>query len=251
MLEIEEVIVASNTLSFDEYKEARQLALIIFLNKIGIVYEPIIKFFTENGYSIFDVFLLMLKNKNSSNIKIVKIFERFLDATLGELWDNPEELEQNYQDDKEYEKLISGEDGYNVIQFYFTQILLTSMNEWTEYLLSNDAKSRVFNQICDYCRGLSHNVLGEDRMLTNPTYEFNFDIEEWLKKSNQKIEEYLLSQPVKYQFNFSDIQFNQLEDNLRIFGNSSIGWTSVVKNTQIHYLWRKPQAITPILSNKQ
>ena len=262
VLEIEEVIVASNTLSFEEYKEARQLALIIFVNKIGIVYEPIIKFFTENGYDIFDVFLLMLKNKDISNIKVVKIFENFLNATLSELWDSPEEIEQNYQNDREYEKLISGEDGYNVIQFYFTQILLTSMNEWTEYfieccneilkeLLFNEAKSKIFNQICDYCRGLSHNVLGKDRMSTNPMYEFNFDIEKWLKKPNQKIEDFQLNKSVRYQFKFSDMQFKQLEDNLRIFGNSSIGWTSVVKNTQIHYLWRKPQSITPLLTSKR
>ena len=262
ILEIEEVIVASNTLSFDEYKEIRQLALIIFVNKIGIVYEPIIKFFTENDCDIFDVFLLMLKNKKTSNKKIVNIFDKFLDATLSELWDSPEDIEQNYQNDQEFEKLISGESGYNVIQYYFTQILLTSMNEWTEYFiecckeilkefLSNETKSKIFNQICNYCRGLSHNVLGENRMSTNPTYEFDFDMEKWLKKPNQQIEDFQLSKSVTYQFKFSNVQFEQLEDNLRIFGSSSIGWTSVVKNTQIHYLWRKPESVTPVLTSKQ
>ena len=43
IIETEEVVIATNTLSFEEYVELRLLAFIMFVTNIGLVYDPISK----------------------------------------------------------------------------------------------------------------------------------------------------------------------------------------------------------------
>ena len=254
ILEIEEVIISSKTLTYEEYKEIRELALIIFVNKIGIVYEPIIKFFQENNVDVFDVFLLMHKNRKSANELIQNVFVKFLQSTEDELWDSPEQIEENYQKDSEFKKLLTGEAGINVIQFYHTKIMVECMNEWTDYFIEcctnvlresnrlTQEKTKQFSEISDYCRGLSHNVLGNDRMDSNPEFIFTYDIKKWVEQTKKELDNFMFENPIATRFTLTDKQFLDLEDNIRIFGGNLVGMTSAVKNTQIHMLWRKPSS---------
>ena len=254
ILEIEEVIISSKTLTYEEYKEIRELALIIFVNKIGIVYEPIIKFFQENNVDVFDVFLLMHKNRKSANELIQNVFVKFLQSTEDELWDSPEQIEENYQKDSEFKKLLTGEAGINVIQFYHTKIMVECMNEWTDYFIEcctkvlresnrlTQEKTKQFNEISDYCRGLSHNVLGNDRMDSNPEFIFTYNIKKWVEQTKKELDNFMFENPIATRFTLTDKQFLDLEDNIRIFGSSLVGMTSAVKNTQVHMLWRKPSS---------
>ena len=40
----------------------------------------------------------------------------------------------------------------------------------------DDALEEQFLTITNYCRGLSYNILGKDRMDTNPEFVFNYDV---------------------------------------------------------------------------
>ena len=37
-----------------------------------------------------------------------------------------------------------------------------------------------FYSVADYCRGLGYNILGEDRMNTDPKFLFQYDMIEWM-----------------------------------------------------------------------
>ena len=54
-MEIEEVIVGSNSLTFEEYVELRMFAFILWSSTIGIIYDPILKFLRQNNVGKFDL----------------------------------------------------------------------------------------------------------------------------------------------------------------------------------------------------
>ena len=140
----------------------------------------------------------MFKNRNNSPQNTQKIIEEFKNATIDELWDSPDDLLQNFQNDSEYKKLLNGEAGTNVIYHYKAAVVSESMSDWTEHVIKtaymiikqndmySDEIQKEFDSVANYCRGLSYNVLGQDRLKTTPQYEFEYDIPSWLSPKNDK-----------------------------------------------------------------
>jgi len=250
IVETEEVIIGSNTLSFDEYVELRLLAFTIFVTNKGIVFEPIIKFLLQNNIDVFDLYFQMMKGLKDSTEKVFRVSEGFKEATINELWDSPEEIIKNYQKDDEYNKLISGEDGTQVIYHFLAEVVITCMDEWTEHVINSAynllKKSGIekfeiqFKSISDYCRGLSHNVMGKDRMTTIPEYEFEYDVKSWIdEKNNSNIEKFKIW-PKKFSFILTNEQFSVVQNNIDVYGNSQIGKSKALKMIPIQKLWRIP-----------
>ena len=196
VLEIEEVVVESNTLTFNEYMELRVLAFIIFVTKIGIVYEALFKLLEENNVELLELFHKILKESSKAPKSIQNILERVRQASINELWDSPEEIQSHFQNDIEYEKLLNGETGINVVQFHHAIVMSECIDDWTDYTMKLAIKllhetgnfdkklENQFNEVTNYCKGLSHNTLGHSRMETNPEFVFNYDILSWLSSNN-------------------------------------------------------------------
>ena len=109
VMEIEEVVVSSEHMTFDEYVDLRILAFVIYVTNRGTVYDPITKFLREQNLDVFDYFCKIKDDIDSAPKSIQNIFKQFKDTTINELWDTPEEIITNYQKDSEYQKLLEGE----------------------------------------------------------------------------------------------------------------------------------------------
>jgi tRNA A37 methylthiotransferase MiaB len=251
IVEIEEVVVGSNTLTFEEYVELRLLAFIIFVTNKGIVFEPIIKFLLQNNIDAFDLYYEMMKKIKKSPQKVILVSEKFKEATINELWDSPEEILKNYSKDIEYNKLLSGEDGTQVIYHYLAEVVITCMNDWVEHVIStaqnliqskkwNEITEEQFKSISNYCRGLSHNVMGEDRMKTVPKYEFNYDVQNWVNEKNDLSIEKFRVETKEIEFTLTEEQFRVVQNNIDVYGNSQIGKSKALKMIPIKKLWRTP-----------
>ncbi len=253
IVEIEEVVIGSKTLLFDEYVELRLLAFTIFVTNKGIVFEPIIKFLLQNNIDVFDLYFQMMKELKNSTEKVLRVSEGFKEATINELWDSPEEIIENYQKDDEYNKLLSGEDGTQVIYHFLAEVVITCMGEWTEHVINTAynllKKSDIekfeikFKSISDYCRGLSHNVMGKDRMTTIPEYEFDYDVQSWINEKNDSNIEKFKIWPKKFSFILTKEQFNVVQNNIDVYGNSQVGKSKALKMIPIQKLWRIPVQI--------
>jgi len=251
IVEIEEVVIGSNTLTFEEYVELRLIAFIIFVTNRGIVFEAIIKFLLQNNIDVFDLYYQMMKGIRNSPQKVITVSEKFKEATINELWDSPEEILENYRKDSEYDKLLSGEDGTQVIYHYLAEVVITCMNDWIEYVIDTahnllqskklDKKTeKQFKAISDYCRGLSHNVMGKDRMKTIPKYEFDYDVQNWVnEKNDSNIEEFKI-ETTKLSFILTEEQFKVVQNNIDVYGDSQIGKSKALKMIPIKKLWRMP-----------
>ena len=253
VIEYEEVVVGSNTMTFEEYINLRNLAFIIFVTNQGIVFDAIQKLLREQDIDVFELYYGMLTNKKNSSGKTQKVIEQFKQATIDELWDSPQELLENFQKDSEYKKLLDGEAGTNVIYHYKAVVISEYMDDWTEHVIEaariliknsnnyNDEFENQFESVANYCKGLSHNVLGQDRLDTNPQYEFEYDIPSWLSpKTNLKLNNFKLDAKLKISFQLDDEQFKMVQDNIDIYGHSRIGKSKTLKMLPNQKLWRHP-----------
>jgi len=253
VIEYEEVVVSSNTMTFKEYIDLRNLAFIIFVTNQGIVFDAIQKLLHEQDIDVFELYYTMLTNKENSSENTQKVIEQFQQATTGELWDSPQELLKNFQKDSEYKKLLNGEAGTNVLYHYKAVVISEYMDDWTEYVIEcahtiiknsnnyNDELEKQFEAVTNYCRGLSHNVLGQDRLDTNPEYEFEYNIPSWLSpKTNLKLDNFKLATKLKISFQLDNEQFEMVQDNIDVYGHSRIGKSKTLKMLPNQKLWRHP-----------
>ncbi len=194
----------------------------------------------------------MLKNINTAPKNLQKFFNQFLERSRGELWDTEAELLEHFQNQDEYEKLLSGESGQN-LAFYFHALAISEhMPEYSDFSL-NIAKNLVskktneniddeFDAMSKYCIGSCHNIFGQDRMDTNPEFIYNFDILAWMNTGvESSLSSFKLNNEHKITFKLTDEQYKIVQDKLDIFGHDKIGRSQTINRIAHHQIWRKPE----------
>ena len=256
VIETEEVIVGSDTLSFNEYIELRLLSFCIFVTNLGIVYAPLLKFLRQNNIEIFDLYFQMLKQIDSAAPKVQKIFYNLKNDMTDELWDSPEDIQSHYQEQKEYEKLLSGEAARNAMQYNNALVRFSCMDEWTQFAgnitfgllkrkksINYELENQLGN-IINYCIGLGHNTLGDNRMLTNPEFLFDYDIENWVADNGDKtLNKFKFNKKRTISFQFSKEGSKIIQDELER-QNTNVGRSQALKRLPLQIQWRTPKAIS-------
>tara|TARA_B100001540_G_scaffold316365_1_gene346001 strand:- start:120 stop:2171 length:2052 start_codon:yes stop_codon:yes gene_type:complete len=253
VVEIEEVAIGSDTLSFDEYVELRLFALIIKVTKSGTIFAPLFKFLKEENLDTFQLMYDMLKQPNIASKKLQNLFDEFKHDTINELWDSPEEIENNYQKNEEYEKLLTGQVGQNLVYFYHAMVITEYISDWTEFVLliakeliiknkkSDSSLLERFQTVSNYCRCLGHNVLGEDRLEFKPELTSNYDIITWMNTGiTSSLKNFRKLNKERILFELSKEQYDLVEDNLKIYGDTPTGRSQLLKVIPKSKIWRTP-----------
>ena len=253
VLEFEEVSVSSPQMSFEEYVDMRILAFVTYVTNRGTVYDPIIKFLREPNLDVFDYFCKIKDDIQNAPQTVQNIFQRFKDSTINELWDSPEEIIENYQKDSEYQKLLDGKEGINVMYNYLAEVTAESMDDWAGYILEiaydfinasekkDIAWKAKFQDVSNFCRGTAHNTLGKDRMQTNPSFEFKYDVMKWLEETHDtNLDNFLLKYPYRISFELTEKQFKSVQDTLNAYGDTMVGKSKALRMISSTNLWRHP-----------
>ncbi len=126
--EIEEVCVATNTLSFEDYLECRGFAFVtvIFSSEL---FDFAIRHIKEIGLVFFDSLMYLGDQLKSGDSGTSRIYNRYSEETRKELWDSREQIYAYFQQPKNYQKLLRGELGDNLIRKYKAQIIIDALAE--------------------------------------------------------------------------------------------------------------------------
>jgi len=253
ILEIEEIVVSSDQMSFDEYLKARLIAFSMWVTNKGIIYDPILKFLREKNIDVFELFLRMSKNHKELSPEIHNIFELVKNATIDELWDSPNELEKFYQNDENFNKLLSGERGVNIMYYYHAFVIVTQLQNWTDAVLKvsesllieygklDKETQKQFLEISNYCIGLSYDPLGKNRNKTYYEYVFHYDIKKWLQSNeNNQLNDFVFNTPQKISFQLTAEQIDYVNEKIDIFGETINGISQALKRIPLNKLWRFP-----------
>ena len=252
--EIDEIVVGSKDMTFDDYLALRMIAFTLSIVNRATLFEPLLKFLKQQKIDVSKLFFKMVEERKSSPKSVVSMYDRFNKVTIDELYDSPEEIISLIQKDEEYQKLIEGRGAINVIKYHGAAVLSECMDEWTEYALSiandllrkdvtwNEEIEKQFHDVGNYCRGRCHNPLGKDRMQTNPEFTFYYDIIKWLSDNsdNMLLDECKLPEPVKTVFSLTDEQYKFINDTLDLYGDNLIGKTKARLLESTQTIWRKP-----------
>lgn len=251
IMEIEEVVVSSNSLSFDDYVKLRQLAFSMFIiNQIS--FKPLIKFLRQNEIDLFKLFEIPLESKNLP-LEIDKIFEEFKNSTINELWDSPEEIINNFQKDEEYNKLLNDESGFNVMQFFYAKVVTKFSNELTEFVIDSikklltengnfsELRKMEFENIANYCRGLTSNPLELDENICPKKFSFEYDVKKWYENDQgASIDKFGFENKEEIIFCYSKEELELFENFMNVYGTTPNGMSQVLKRIPKRNLWRHP-----------
>jgi hypothetical protein len=239
--EIEEIVTSSNSMTFDEYVQGRTYHLLISIFWNNIIYSPFFKYLQNKNISPINFFTYIKDNYKQGPKSFVNFVDSFVKDTKNELWDSQENLLKYVQKEENYQKLIEGKLGHNLIQTYNAKSMHL-IPEWNDYfynIFKDQLKYNIldfeeknfFNEINKYCVSRIHNIWGDDRIKDNPCYEFNYNIIDWIenfKRNPKKISEVKFNKPKKIEFCFSKQQNADINDNLKRYGKTPTGIGRVI-----------------------
>ena len=254
-IEIEEVISATNTLSFEDYLEVRKLHLMVAVVYNGGGFAPLLKLLRQRKISIIALLRNLVAKIASAPASVQDVFESFLRFTKDELWDSEDELRAYASTDANYERLLQGEIGINVIQTH-TAMSLAVMDDWVRYVFAtaemmlgeelhaDGGLSAMFSDIRLFCAGRTHNIWGEDRNADTPCGELSYDIVGWMRAPlDAPLSAYRFPSPVTFTFRFSDAKKEEMAALIGRYGTTATGIGRIIIQMNRDRVWREPMAM--------
>ena len=130
IVDVQEVAVESNTLSFEDYIRIRSFAFITEIAFNNFVFIEMTRYLKEQGVTPF-VWLQAIWNAQESwPEEIRKIHESFIRATREELWETEDDILAYYRLPENYARLVAGEAGGNVI-YRYKSMAFAHLEKWT------------------------------------------------------------------------------------------------------------------------
>lgn len=252
VIEVEEVVVATNTLPFEDYAECRMMALLLsILSCKG--FRATLKLMLQNGIPLIPLFerilaTLRTTENETASVRVLREFER---ETRDELWETQEELERFFEDDANFSGLIDGTHGKNLIQTYRARAVAYCFDEFADHLYDHvyplfsehGASAGLLAQLAQteaFSRGRTHNLLGKDRLETVPETDLAYDFDAWIDDPDERpLSGFAWGNARRTRFGLSGEQYQVVEDSLNLFGHNDLGLGKVLIRINPNVLWRK------------
>lgn len=247
VFDIEEIVVATDALSFDDYITCRKhhLAFSVFWNDSW--FSDVVAIAARNGIRA-SVWLTAMLNALERDEGVAGRFLRdFVDETKGEIFDSAEECERFYSDPERFEKLCRGQVGDNlmykyraVASFFIWQELCRLVLDSTRALLVDSGSAvgyedfdAIWAEFAHYVE-LRHAASTDIEELQRPVVTLShFDIPAWIEAGAPCATAAFRRpvHPVVYQL--SEEGAHELEGALKVWTAKSLGLSKLI--TRINY----------------
>jgi radical SAM superfamily enzyme YgiQ (UPF0313 family) len=251
-VEIEEIISSTNTMSFEDYQEARKLHLMVAVVYNGGGFGPLLRFLRHKKAPIIQFLERLVADIHSAPSSVQTIFQSFMRFTREELWDSEEELRDYVYAGDNYNKLLNGEIGINLIQTH-TAMSLAVMDDWAGYVFrtvesmlgdkigneSDDAAA--FSEIKAFCAGRTHDIWGTSADDLNPSAVFQYDIDSWMRAPlSTPLFEFKVDEPIVFEFGFSPAKQVERAALIQRYGTTPTGIGRIIIQMGRNRIWREP-----------
>jgi radical SAM superfamily enzyme YgiQ (UPF0313 family) len=250
-VEIEEVITSTNTMSFEDYINVRKIHLMVAVIYNGGGLSPLLRLLRQHRISIIEVLQRLVSDIHTASDSVQAIFASFVRLTKEELWNSEEELRAYVHADDNYEKLLNGKIGINLIQTHVAMSLAV-MDEWVKFVFatvdamhgkdSEDEWPQVFADVKSYCSGRTHNIWGSNRNEDNPTALLHYDVPRWMQSPlSMSLTQFKLSAPAVYRFVFSAAKQEEMSALITRYGATPTGIGRIIIQMGRNRIWREDE----------
>ncbi len=262
-VEIEEVITSTSTMSFEDYQQARKLHLMVSVVYNGGGFSPLLRLLRQRSIPIVSLLKKMVADMVQAPAPVQAIFNSFVRLTRDELWDSEEELRAYVCEGNNYEKLLKGEIGINLIQTHMA-MSLAAMDDWAGYVFKtvngmlgdeiggDTEREEMFADIQAFCLGRVHNIWGSDRNEDNPRVLLNYDIERWAHSPLAlPLSDCRFSSPRELEFSFSESKKEEMAAQIQRYGTTPTGIGRIIVQMGRDRIWREPVALSPLMGSDE
>ena len=246
--DIEEICVATNTLSFDDYVKARKMHLIINIFHNDGIFGSVIKLINHLNLSVFRWLELILEEELEGELKL--LFSDYEIETRNELWKEKKDLEAEINNSNIVERYVKGELGYNLLAIYQTRALTKNLDELltlTKKMLSKliieeekDTKENLkfMNEVLKFDHGRSERLFTD--VDYSPRMKFDYNIPKFLENELQPFDACKEPTPLEIQFVLDDDQKQIINRSIAMYGETDVGIGRVLAKVFVTKLLRKP-----------
>jgi len=251
-IEVEEVCIANNTMSFEDYLECRLFCLTVEIFYNDGILEELLMFLKRYKITPYDLLINIHKNIDSFSPELKEIYDSFKQETAKELWDSKSELENFAKKEDVIDKYINGEYGSNLIFKYKSLTFIKCIGDIHDLAFESARKIIQDKNTQRIGQGNIFKFLGElkkyslfqkNNMLDiKKSYrgEFIFDIES-AQKNNFDInpDEILLDEPVQIQFAHTKDQIDNISRHFEEFGTDIVGMSRIFSRIYTKKMYRQ------------
>ena len=257
VLDVEEVVVATSTFSFDDYLETRKWHLIssVFWNDSW--YEDAVNLALSNGVRRSEWFSAMLPALEASEGPAREFLDEFVREASNELFPDERSCVDFYTRDENFQLLLNGDIGDNLMYKYRA---IASFRVWPQLCtVALDATRRLLEtrrvhlKVPDfagfweafqaYVRFTHADGATEDEILNPLRVNMAYDIPAWIAAgmSLGAISDYRLSGEEAFDFQLTDDGARELKHALQVWTTSIKGLAKGV--TRIQSAWQRREAV--------
>lgn len=243
IFDFEEVGIATKDLSFDDYLSLRSIALMVEALYNGKPYNEFFQYAKEHGIKFADFLNYLHQNIDQSPPSVKKIFEEFVNETKGELWDKEEDLINFYKKKENYQKLIDGKVGGNLIYKYKSKSLTEAKFGWIQFIsdqllsmiknnnsqLDIEKLRKEINQLKLFIELKLENLLESKETIDKRKYDFEHDVLEWIDCNGaKKFSDCKLKSKKTYYFEYTPEQIINRKDYFARYGKDINALSKIV-----------------------
>jgi len=253
--EIEEVCIETNTMTFDEYLDARGFMFVSSILSYD-QFDIIKRFIIDLNIDIYEFYSRIWSTINFGSSGVSDIYKEYMDETKNELWDSEENLVRYFSKEENYEKLLNGELGDNLVRKYTIKTLLfhhkdivnilydtliCMMNGYEDdelFFFLDDTRKWILDT-----RELS-NMLCDKKIIKVYNLCLSYDVYDWYikKEKVQLFRSYKKNTNYRVSYNISYIN-NILQEVKELFGNLIYGIGKVLINRSPKDFWKNCETI--------
>jgi radical SAM superfamily enzyme YgiQ (UPF0313 family) len=224
VVEVEQACIETNTMNFEDYLECRNYSFVLKLLS-SQPFLPIFKIAKELNISWFEVSQKtteLLKDKNYDG-KLKEIFNNFCIESSEELFETQQEVIDFYSIEENYQKLLKGDIGENLLAKY-SAIGLFNINHVTStifHVIRNKLDIKIapeLGKILDSAEKWLKNIYMFENVFDEElndkekrNVKFDFDFNSWLNEDNQPIDYFIKDCEYEFSLNIEKIKFIKRE----------------------------------------
>lgn len=254
VFDIEEIVVSSDTMSFEDYVETRKYHLVssVFWNDSW--FEEAVSFAQKLGIKRSEWFDAMLPEMESSVGPVRKFLDQFVAETKGELFPDRQSCHDFYSKDENFQKLLQGDIGDNLMYKYRA---IASFHIWpdickvamdaTRKLVEARGAASLIADFDDFWADFNSRVQARhaagatiEEILNPVELAMRYDLSQWIADDKPlNLSPYKLAAPVSFQYALNEEGADQLRSALNVWTTSLKGLTKMV--TRIQMAWQVRQ----------